>query len=352
LPYPLRPTRARTALLLTVLLALCLALAACGSDDDASSDSASTGTGGASSAAFPVTVTGGAFGDTTVEKAPKRVVTLGWSDQDVVVALGVKPVGVFDIGPDFPQGIGPWGKEQLGGAKPELLSMADGVPFEKIAALRPDLIVAVQSGVTQADYDKLSQVAPTVTYAKGRGAYVSPWEEQTAIIGKALGQEAKARELVASTKARIAQARTDHPDLQGKTFSYMARQDADQVGLYLPNDLRVKFLTDLGMKLSPGQVAATKDVKDNFFVDVSYERLGTLDADALVAWFNTPKDRETFTGRSVFQGLPVVKRGGFVPLDLVQAQAQGAPTVLSIPWAIDNVVPLIEQGLKGKGPKE
>lgn len=349
MPHALRPIRARTALLVAALLTLCLALAACGSDDGSST--ASTSSGGASSGAFPVTVTGGAFGDATVEQAPKRVVTLGWSDQDVAVALGVKPVGVFDIGPDFPKGIGPWGEQGLGDAQPELLSVADGIPFEKIAALRPDLILAVQSGVVQADYDKLEQIAPTVTYAKGRGLYVSPWQEQTQIIGQALGQESKAKELVASTEAAIAKAKTDHPDLQGKTFSYVARQDADQVGLYLPNDLRVKFLTDLGMELSPGQVAATKDAKDAFFVDVSYERLGTLDADTLVAWFNTPQDRKTFTGRSVFQGLPVVEEGGFAPLDLVQAQAQGAPTVLSIPWAIENVLPLIEKGLEGEGPK-
>jgi iron complex transport system substrate-binding protein len=348
-PFPLRQPRARTALATALLFAVCLVLAACGSDD--SSPGPATSAGGASSSAFPVTVTGGAFGDATVPAAPKRVVTLGWSDQDVVVALGVQPVGVFDIGPDFPQGIGPWGTERLHGAKPELLSMADGVPFEKVAALRPDLIVAVQSGVTQADYEKLTKIAPTVTYAKGRGAYVSPWEEQTTIIGRALGREAKAKQLVASTKARLARAKADHPELRGRTFSYMARQDADQVGLYLPDDLRVKFLTDLGMRLSPGQVAATKGVGDSFFVDVSYERLGSLDADTLVAWFNSPKDRETFTGRSVFQSLPVVRRGGFVPLDLVQAQAQGAPTVLSIPWAIDHVVPLIERGLKGEGPK-
>jgi iron complex transport system substrate-binding protein len=349
-PLSLRLHRARTALLALLLLVACLALAACGSDDEPTG-SATPG-GGASSSAFPVTVTGGAFGDTTVKTAPKRVVALGWSDQDVAVALGVKPVGVYDIGPDFPQGIGPWGADKLEGAKPTKLSLSDGIPFEKIAALRPDLILAVQSGVLQEDYDKLSKIAPTVTYAKGRGLYVSPWQEQAQIIGKALGQEAKANELVAATTARLAQAKKDHPDLQGKTFSYMARQTADQVGLYLPNDLRVKFLVDLGMKLSPGQVAATKSVKAGYYADVSYERLGSLDADALVAWFNTPKDRESFTGRSVFQGLPVVKKGGFVPLDLVQAQAQGAPTVLSIPWAIDNVVPLIEDGLKGEGPKE
>jgi iron complex transport system substrate-binding protein len=341
----------RTALLVALLLTACLALAACGSDDDPSSDTAAP-SGGAASSAFPVTVTGGAFGDATVQEAPKRVVTLGWSDQDVAVALGVKPVGVYDIGPDFPLGIGPWAADRLEGAKPQKLSLSDGIPFEKIAALRPDLILAVQSGVLQEDYDKLSKIAPTVTYAKGRGLYVSPWQEQAQIIGKALGQEAKAKALVDATTARLAQAKKDHPDLQGKTFSYMARQTADQVGLYLPNDLRVKFLIDLGMKLSPGQIAATKSIKTGFYADVSYERLGSLDADALVAWFNTPKDRETFTGRSVFQNLPVVKKGGFVPLDLIQAQAQGAPTVLSIPWAIDNVVPLIEQGLKGEGPKE
>lgn len=344
---------ARVARALATLIALAsvsLVLAACGSsDDDGGTTTAASGTT-AAAGAFPVEVAG-AFGTATIPEAPKRVVTLGWSDQDVTLALGVKPVAVYDIGKDFPQGVGPWGAEQIGDAKPVKLSVVDGIPFEKIAALRPDLIVAVQSGVVKADYDKLSKIAPTVTYRKGRGLYVTPWPEQTEQIGKALGQEAQAKELVDRTTAALAQAKTDHPELQGKTFSYTARQDGGTVGVYLPDDLRLKFLEDVGMQLSPGQIEATKDAKNGYFAEVSYERLSLLDADVLVSWFNNPADRKTFTSRPGFSDLGVVKRGGFVPLDLIEAQAQGAPTVLSIPWAIEHVLPLVQDGVAGKGPK-
>lgn len=334
---------------LVAVVAAGAVLAACGSSDD--EPSRGTAASGASGA-FPATIQG-AFGSATVKAAPRRVVALGWSDQDVLLGLGVKPIAVYDIGPDFPTGVGPWASDRLEGQKPQKLSLADGIPFEKVAALRPDLIVAVQSGVTADDYAKLSKIAPTVTYAKGRAPYVTPWPEQAAIIGKAVGQPEKAAQLVQATRDKLAQAKKDHPDLQGRTFTYLARRQGDQVGLYLPNDLRVKFLTDLGMKLSPGQVSAAEDAPDgSFFVDVSYERLGTLDADLLVAWFTSEGERKAFSSRPVFRRLGVARRGGFVPLDLIQAQAQGAPTVLSIPWAIDNVVPLLEQGLKGEGPKD
>ena len=38
-----------------------------------------------------------AFGETTIETEPKRVATLGWSDQDNAVALGVVPVGATKL---------------------------------------------------------------------------------------------------------------------------------------------------------------------------------------------------------------------------------------------------------------
>lgn len=345
--FPSRVVRVLATLI--ALAGVSLVLAACGSSDDGGTSTGSAAPK-AEAGAYPVELPG-AFGTAKITETPKRVVTLGWSDQDVALALGVTPVGVYDIGDDFPQGVGPWGATQIGDSKPVKLNLADGIPFEKIAALRPDAIIAVQSGVTQADYDKLSKIAPTVTFLKGRGIYVTPWPEQTELIGKALGQEAKAKQLVEQTNAALAKAKTDNPELQGKSFSYTARQDGGTVGVYLPSDLRLKFLEDVGMQLSDGQIEATKKANNGVYASISYERLSLLDADVLVSWFNSPADRKTFTGRAGFRDLAVVKRGGFVPLDLIQAQAQGAPTVLSIPWAIEHVLPLVQDGVAGKGAK-
>ncbi|MBF6619017.1 MAG: iron-siderophore ABC transporter substrate-binding protein [Patulibacter sp.] len=334
------------ALLVLLLVAAAFVLAACGDDDSESASDAPAST--ATAGSFPVTVEG-AFGSATIEQAPQRVVTIGWSDADVALALGVKPVGTFDIGPDFPKGVGPWAAERFGDETPELLKLTDGLPFEKIAALRPDLIVAVQSGVTAEEHAKLEQLAPTVTYREGRGAYLTPWKEQTELIGAALGQPDQARELIEQTDATIAKAREDHPDLQGKSFSFVAASDPSQLSVYAPDDLRVQFMESIGMRLSEGQQKLVAG--EEFFVSLSFERIDELKADALVAWFNTPAARKTFTDQPAFRGFETVERGGFAPLDIVQAQAQGAPTPLSIPWAIENVTPVIEKAVAGDGPR-
>ena len=62
-----------------------------------------------------------------------------------------------------PGHIFPWAEEALGDAElPEVLSDVDGIQVEKVAALAPDLIVGLYSGMTQAEYDLLSQIAPVV----------------------------------------------------------------------------------------------------------------------------------------------------------------------------------------------
>lgn len=346
--HPALDTRRRgwSVLLVLLLVATAIVLAACGSDDD--SDSASDVAPATTTAgSFPATVEG-AFGSATIDAAPKRVVTIGWSDADIALALGVKPVGTFDIGPDFPKGVGPWAAERFGDQAPTLLKFTDGLPLEEIIKLEPDLILAVQSGVTAEEYAKLSRVAPTVTYRKGRGAYLAPWPEQTELIGAALGQPEQAKQLVDDTNQAIEQARDDHEDLQGKTFSFVAARDASQLSVYAPADLRVQFMESLGLKLSEGQRKVAEG--QEFFVDLSFERIGELEADVLAAWFNTPAVRKTFTGQPAFKSFDTVENGGFAPLDIVQAQAIGAPTPLSIPWAIEHVTPVIEQAVAGDGP--
>ncbi|CCH33361.1 hypothetical protein ABZ816_18445 [Actinosynnema sp. NPDC047251] len=61
------------------------------------------------------------YGRTEVEAAPAKVVTLGLSDQDSVLALGVKPVGVVDWSKERPYGNWPWTKDLWGGAQPEIV---------------------------------------------------------------------------------------------------------------------------------------------------------------------------------------------------------------------------------------
>src|SRR4051794_8977886 len=68
------------------------ALALTGCSTGTTDDDASPAGTKAEADAFPVTIKH-AFGATTVAKAPARVATVGWTDQDMAAALGVVPVG-------------------------------------------------------------------------------------------------------------------------------------------------------------------------------------------------------------------------------------------------------------------
>lgn len=71
-------------------------------------------------ARFPVTVEH-KFGTTEIPAAPKRVVAVGFNDQDFALAVGVKPAGArqFQGGIDITDR--PWAQSALGGAQPELI---------------------------------------------------------------------------------------------------------------------------------------------------------------------------------------------------------------------------------------
>src|SRR3546814_20058400 len=73
----------------------------------------------------------------------------GWASQDAVLALGEIPVGIphFAYGGDENGALG-WDKDAvaaLGGTFPTILPAGNDVPVEAVAALQPDLIIAVYS---------------------------------------------------------------------------------------------------------------------------------------------------------------------------------------------------------------
>src|SRR5215207_4450892 len=120
--------RLRTALV-TAALSLPLLLTACGSDgSDAGAGDDPTTSGSAGGSAFPVTVTH-KFGETVVPEEPTRVVSVGVTEQDALLQLGVVPVGVTEWYGEQPDATWPWAHDLLEGAHPEVLSTSNGLEF-------------------------------------------------------------------------------------------------------------------------------------------------------------------------------------------------------------------------------
>ncbi|MGH3801210.1 MAG: hypothetical protein ACRDTD_13935, partial [Pseudonocardiaceae bacterium] len=134
-----RPLSRRLFLAGTAVGAATLGLTACGGGPTTTEAPPTT-----SSAGFPLTLVG-KEGTATIAAEPQRVIAVGLQrDTDTALALGVTPIAMIE-NTFVPNRIAPWVESELTDPRPELLSTANGIPFEKIASLRPDLILATDS---------------------------------------------------------------------------------------------------------------------------------------------------------------------------------------------------------------
>jgi iron complex transport system substrate-binding protein len=260
--------RALTAVAAGLLAAT--TITACASDDDSAAAPAASGS---AAAAFPVSIAH-KFGSTTIEKQPERVVTVGWNDQDPVLALGVVPVSTREWFTEYPNY--PWVKEALAG-KP-ITTFSAELNFEAIIKQQPDLILAIYETINKETYDKLSQIAPTVIQSADYADEQTPWDVQTLTTGKALGKSAEAQALVAKVNAKIDEAKAANPQFAGKTLVVDFGPEKGQHWLIPAKDPRRALFDALGF-------AAQTESED-----VSEERLDLLDRDVLFVNGATKKD--------------------------------------------------------------
>lgn len=329
------------------VLALPLLLTACGSDDEP--DAGSDPTQPAAAAAFPVTVEH-RLGETVVEEAPERVVVVGLTEQDILLELGVTPVAVTEWYGEQPYATWPWAQELLGDAQPEVLSQADGIEFERIAGLEPDLIIGTNSGMTEKDYELLSAIAPTVTNVAGSTPYFSPWQDQVLQVARALGREADGQALVDEVEGKYAAAREAHPEWEGKTATFSQGGPYDGLLYVYPDGLSTSFLTDLGFTMTEGLEGFAPDVGSQ--AEISAENTNLLEADVIV--FAT-EDQKMFDGLQEFGtigSLPAVTENRAVYTDGTLAGALYFLTPLSLEYALDRLTPMLEQASAGKAPRE
>ncbi len=329
------PARPRALALALVALVTAAGLTACSGTEDTTASTVKAGDAGT----FPVSVEH-KYGTTTIEKAPARVVTLGLSDHDAVLALGVKPVGAIDWFKERPYGKWPWAESLWGDAKPEIVGERDEFNVEKIAALRPDLIIGLYTGMKKEQYDTLSKIAPVVGQPKGHDDWAAPWKDMTRLTGKSLGKADKAEELITAIDERFAKVRKEHPEFATQTVAVADSYEPGKYSAFSPTDPKTVFMKELGFKPSEeiAKLAGTKS-----FTDFGSERLDLLDVDKLI-WLVEPASEQRIKADPVYQRLKVTtdKRAQFLPYNEPPlGGAMSFNTVLSIPYAIEAVVPLL-----------
>lgn len=331
-----------------ILAAFLLVLAGCGSSEEPALEG-STATVETASETFPQTVEHN-FGTTTVEKKPERIVVVGLTEQDIVLELGYKPVATTEWYGDQPYAVWPWAQEALGDAKPEVLSNADGFQFEKIAALRPDLIIGANAGMEKKDYEQLSRIAPTIATPKGGTQYFSPWDDQVEVVAKALGKPEEGAKLIQQVKDDYAAVAAENPEFKGKTATFAQNAFYDGEIYVYPQGLSTEFLEYLGFTINPKLTPLVKNPGEQ--VAVAEERLDVIDADVIVFATEKASDIANLKKVPTFGFLEAVKGKHAVYTDPILSGAMYFVTPLSFKYILEKLTPALKDAVAGQSPEE
>ena len=334
----------RSKRLLTIAaasVAVALGLTACGSSD--SSDTADSGSAG--SGEYPITIEH-ALGTVTLDEKPERVATVNWANHEVPLALGVVPVGMAaaNFGDDDGNGMLPWVEErleELGAETPVLFDETDGIDFEAVSDTNPDVILAAYSGLTQEDYETLSEIAPVVAYPEA--PWATSWRDMIELNSAGMGMAEEGKELVASLEQEISDAAAAHPELEGKATMFLTHVDTadlSQVSFYTANDTRAAFFEDLGLATPKSVADASTD--DAFSKKVSAEQVDVFDDVQIIVTYGDQELVDALEADPLLSQMPAVRNGSIVFLDGSGPLGTAAnPTPLAISWVLSDYVQLL-----------
>jgi iron complex transport system substrate-binding protein len=274
-----------------------------------------------------------AFGQTTIPSPPTRVVSAGFTEQDSLLALGVAPIATTEWFGGQPFAVWPWATTVLGAGQPVVLSLANGIPVDQIAGLKPDLILAINAGCDSATYEALSAIAPTVPQS-GRLPFFEPWKIQAETIGMACFQHAKMSGLIKGAEDRLAGVATAYPQFQDKTVLLLqGRLWGGGVSVAAPD--AAGFLTAIGLRITDTErwipleeIASVLDQADALIwtTESDQDREALLAVPAIAALRNVTQNRSVFTGKDL-------------------AGAIAFSSVLSLPVVADRLPPLLATAL-------
>lgn len=294
---------------------------------------------GSSDDATPTSVTiKHLFGETTIAAPPKRIVSAGFTEQDDLLAVGVVPIAVTTWFGDQPFGVWPWAQPKLGAAQPVVLDLDNGIQVDQIAALKPDLIVAVNAGLDEDTYKKLSAIAPTI--AQSDNAFFEPWKDQATAVGSAVFQGKQMKQLIADIDSKFADVAKNNAAFKDKKAVLLAGTFFDGTLTATLPGWRTDFLTAMGFQVIDSiQAFAVDDHR----AAIPHDKLAdTLDSADVLIW-STESDAE----QAALLADPAVAALGarniFTGKDLAGAIAFASP--LSYPVVADQLPPLLSRAL-------
>jgi iron complex transport system substrate-binding protein len=288
---------------------------------------------------FPLTIEH-KFGTTTIEQQPERVASVDYSGVDNLLALGVQPVAIrYWFGEN--DGVWPWAESYQ---KSEPVVLRGALDFEQIAATKPDVIIAISSGISSEEYEKLSKIAPTVAVAPGIGDFAMPWDARALMTGKIVGKEKEAQAQVDAIKEKFKAAADANPHWQGKSLAIAFFYDGSP-GAFTSIDTRSQVLAEFGFVVPKNIDELAGD--GQFWTAFSEEQIEYLNTDLLVWTYSGEEGLKTIQDWKGRAFLPPAKEGRELFLGDGPRAAFSYGSLLSLDHLIDELVPMLEAATDG-----
>jgi iron complex transport system substrate-binding protein len=278
------------------------------------------------------------FGQTVIKAPPKRVVSAGYTEQDDLLAVGVVPIAVTNWFGDQPFAVWPWAQPKLGGARPVVLNLDNGIPVDQIAGLKPDLIVAVNAGVDADTYQKLSAIAPTVAQSGG-DAFFEPWKDQATTIGQAVFQADQMRSLIDAVDKQFVAVAQNHQQWKTKKALLMQGTLVQGTVVATAAGWRTDFLNQMGLVIAD---SIKPFVTDHRAVIPRDQIKAVLDSADVVIWTTeNPDDQKVLLADPEVAGSQATAQNRHIFTSKDQAGAIAFASVLSYPTVADQLAPQI-----------
>lgn len=250
-------------------------------------------------------------GKTTICGIPERIVALDPHGMDLLLSLGVQPIGYAEVDTalvyPFSMGTKMTQIKYFGDRitePPTYIGTRSQPSLEAIFALKPDLIVAEDTD--SSSYSMLSQIAPTILL---RGTKANQWQNNLKRLSKVFNSEEIAQNAIDTYRQKIQDARMKLAPIISQKQTLLLSTDGSSFTVFQDQeDYARSLLTDMGFSLITVDDSGFNLVGDDGYPNISLEVLPQLDADiifVMTASDNTVEaERERWAKNPILSSLP------------------------------------------------
>ncbi|PZG23399.1 ABC transporter substrate-binding protein [Micromonospora craterilacus] len=293
----------RTRVTALVAAVTALLLAACGTTENTTEPAASAAAGG------PVTVTDSRGKEIKLDNPATKVVALEWGEVEMLVGLGVMPVGVADT-----KGYATWVSAAKLDPGAKDVGTRGEPSVDSIVALQPDLVVMEDDRganlVTQ-----LEQYVPVIV-TKGSDASdnLGRMRADLNMIAKAVGRTTEAQQLLADFDAAVADGKKKiaGAGAAGKPFAIAdGWKEGSTVSVRMFG--QGALVSQIGIQLGLTNAWTGKTDEAWGLGQTDVEGLTALSSPDLHFFYNASDGADVFAdglaGNAIWKSLPFVKQG-------------------------------------------